>query len=74
MMTPRSSPSGSLRAIATAASHFVYGRPLKGPYPAGSEQIILAMGCYWGAERKFWELPGVWVTAVGNAGESVTGT
>ena len=36
--------------------------------PAGSEQIVVAMGCYWGAERKFWELPGVWVTAVGNAG------
>jgi peptide-methionine (S)-S-oxide reductase len=59
---------GRASAIATAASHFVNGNPLKGPYPAGSEQIIVAMGCYWGAERKFWELPGVWVTAVGNAG------
>jgi len=59
---------GRASAIATAATHFVNGNPLKGPYPKGSEQIIVAMGCYWGAERKFWELPGVWVTAVGNAG------
>jgi peptide-methionine (S)-S-oxide reductase len=59
---------GRASAIATAASHFVNGNPLKGPYPASSEQIVVAMGCYWGAERKFWELPGVWVTAVGNAG------
>ncbi len=59
---------GRHSAIPTASHHFVNGNPLKGPYPAGSEQIIVAMGCYWGAERKFWELPGVWVTAVGNAG------
>jgi peptide-methionine (S)-S-oxide reductase len=59
---------GRSSSIATASHHFVNGNPLKGPYPAGSEQIIVAMGCYWGAERKFWELPGVWVTAVGNAG------
>lgn len=59
---------GRASAIATASTHFVNGNPLKGPYPTGSEQIIVAMGCYWGAERKFWELPGVWVTAVGNAG------
>ncbi|MGB9142255.1 MAG: peptide-methionine (S)-S-oxide reductase MsrA [Aestuariivirga sp.] len=59
---------GRSGAIATASQHFVNGNPLKGPYPAGSEQIVLAMGCYWGAERKFWEVPGIWVTAVGNAG------
>ena len=59
---------GRVSAIATATTHFVNGNPLKGPYPAASSQIIVAMGCYWGAERKFWELPGVWVTAVGNAG------
>ncbi len=59
---------GRNSAIATAASHFVNGNPLKGPYPKGSEQIIVAMGCYWGAERKFWELPGVWTTAVGYQG------
>ena len=58
---------GRASAIATATTHFVNGNPLKGPYPASSEQIVVAMGCYWGAERKFWELPGVWVTAVGYA-------
>ena len=59
---------GRSSAIATASHHFVNGNSLKGPYPKGSEQIIVAMGCYWGAERKFSELPGVFVTAVGNAG------
>jgi peptide-methionine (S)-S-oxide reductase len=55
-------------AIATAKTHFVNNNPLKGPYPEGAEKIILAFGCYWGAERKFWSIPGVFVTAVGNAG------
>ncbi|MFO1032777.1 MAG: peptide-methionine (S)-S-oxide reductase MsrA [Hyphomicrobiales bacterium] len=59
---------GRAQAIATAESHFVNGQPLKGPYPAGSQSIIFALGCYWGAERKFWQVPGVWVTAVGNSG------
>ena len=48
--------------------HFVNGRPLAGPYPAGLEQAVFALGCFWGAERKFWEAPGVWTTAVGYAG------
>lgn len=59
---------GRPQPIATAATHFVSGRPLKGPYPAGMRSIIFALGCYWGAERRFWQVPGVWVTAVGNAG------
>ena len=59
---------GRAQPIATAETHFVNGRPLKGPYPDGAETAIFAFGCYWGAERKFWTLPGVWVTAVGNAG------
>jgi peptide-methionine (S)-S-oxide reductase len=59
---------GRASAIATAETHFVNGRPLKGPYPQGSASIVFALGCYWGAERKFWQVPGVWVTAVGNAG------
>jgi peptide-methionine (S)-S-oxide reductase len=55
--------------IRTAASHFVNGHPLKGPYPAGLETAIFGMGCFWGAERKFWELgDGVYATAVGYAG------
>lgn len=59
---------GRPEAIATAERHFVNGNALKGPYPQGSETVIFAFGCYWGAERKFWQVPGVWVTAVGNAG------
>ena len=59
---------GRSAPIATAERHFVNGRPLKGPYPEGSEQAIFALGCYWGAERLFWTVPGVWVTAVGNMG------
>jgi peptide-methionine (S)-S-oxide reductase len=59
---------GRSTEIPTAQNHFVNGHALKGPYPEGCQQIIFALGCYWGAERKFWEVPGVWVTAVGNAG------
>ncbi len=54
-------------AIATAAKHFINGNPLKGPYPEGSEMAMFGLGCFWGAERKFWELNGAWVTAVGYA-------
>src|SRR3954471_19926164 len=50
--------------------HHVNGHALEGPYPAGLEQAVFAMGCFWGAERKFWEVPGVWTTAVGYAGGS----
>jgi peptide-methionine (S)-S-oxide reductase len=59
---------GRASPIATAENHFVNGHPLKGPYPAGTQSIVFALGCYWGAERKFWTVPGVWVTAAGNAG------
>ncbi len=48
--------------------HFVSGRPLAGPYPEGLAIADFAMGCYWGAEKKFWSIPGVWVTAVGFQG------
>lgn len=58
---------GRLSAIPTAANHFISGHPLKGPYPEGSAKAMFALGCFWGAERKFWELPGVWVTASGYA-------
>jgi peptide-methionine (S)-S-oxide reductase len=48
--------------------HFVNGAPLQPPFPAGMEQAQFGLGCFWGAERKFWELPGVFTTAVGYAG------
>jgi len=55
-------------AIPTAERHFVNGRPLKGPYPEGMQLAQFAMGCFWGVERKFWQVRGVWVTAVGYVG------
>jgi len=55
-------------ALPTAETHFVTGALLKGPYPAGAEKALFGLGCFWGAERKFWEMPGVIVTAVGYAG------
>ncbi|MGH7096568.1 MAG: peptide-methionine (S)-S-oxide reductase MsrA [Stellaceae bacterium] len=48
--------------------HFVNDHALAGPYPRGLEKALFAMGCFWGAERLFWEAPGVWTTAVGYAG------
>ena len=49
-------------------AHFVNGNPLRGPWPAGYETAVVALGCFWGAERKFWQTDGVWSTAVGYAG------
>jgi peptide-methionine (S)-S-oxide reductase len=54
--------------IPTAEAHYVSGRPLKGPYPAGSRQVLFGMGCFWGAERLLWQIPGVHVTAAGYSG------
>jgi len=55
--------------IPTAKDHYVNGHPLKGPYPQGLETAMFGMGCFWGAERKFWELgSGIYATAVGYAG------
>ena len=59
--------SGRAAAIPTARTHFVNGHPLKGPYPDGMEVAVLAMGCFWGVERVFWKVPGVYVTAAGYA-------
>ena len=59
---------GRADAMATDAVHFVTGRPLKGPYPEGFQTAIFGMGCFWGVERVFWSLPGVWATSVGYAG------
>jgi peptide-methionine (S)-S-oxide reductase len=59
---------GRAYSIPTAETHFVNDRPLKGPYPEGTEMAMFGMGCFWGIERAFWKVPGVWVTAVGYAG------
>ncbi len=69
MPTAAEAPPGREREIATATTHFVNQRALKGPYPAGIQTAIFGMGCFWGAERKFWQAgEGVHVTAVGYAG------
>ena len=49
-------------------SHFINGNPLRGPFPDNLQQAVFGLGCFWGAERKFWELDGVFSTAVGYAG------
>ncbi len=59
---------GRAQPIPTAAKHFASKRPLNGPYPEGLEKAMFGMGCFWGAERLFWQTEGVWVTAVGYAG------
>ncbi len=56
---------GRDNVLPTAINHFVNGKPLKGPFPDNTQSIILGLGCFWGAERIFWNLPGVYVTAVG---------
>jgi peptide-methionine (S)-S-oxide reductase len=59
---------GRTKPIATAREHFILHRPLMGPYPPGLERAMFGMGCFWGAERKFWELgTGIHITAVGYA-------
>ncbi len=58
---------GRAEPIETEALHFETGNPLKGPYPDGYETAMFGLGCFWGAERKFYETAGIWVTAVGYA-------
>jgi peptide-methionine (S)-S-oxide reductase len=65
MPTQETALPGRAHPIPTAETHFVNGRPLKGPYPDGLETAVFAMGCFWGVERIFWKIPGVYVTAVG---------
>ena len=70
MPTAAQALPGRDHAIRTAAAHFVNHHALTGPYPEGLEKAMFGLGCFWGAERKFWEAPGVWTTAVGYAGGS----
>ncbi len=68
MPNPEEALPGRPDPITNPPVHFVNGRPLTPPYPDGFEVADLALGCFWGPERVFWQLPGVWVTAVGYAG------
>jgi len=67
MPSPDAAPKGRAARMKVPATHFVNGQGLEPPYPAGSVAAMFGLGCFWGAERKFWQLPGVHVTAVGYA-------
>ena len=68
MVTEQDALPGRTETIRVPAAHEVLGNPLLPPFPDGMEQVVIGMGCFWGAERMFWQLPGVWTTAVGYAG------
>jgi peptide-methionine (S)-S-oxide reductase len=68
--SPANALPGRTEAVLVAKQHYVNGAPLKPPFPADAEQAVFGLGCFWGAERCFWELDGVLTTAVGYAGGS----
>ena len=68
MPTPETALPGRAEPLDTDVNHYVSGHPLKGPYPDGFQTAIFGMGCFWGVERIFWQLPGVWVTSAGYSG------
>lgn len=67
MPTPEEALPGRTEAMPASERHFVNGHPLTPPFPAGMELALFGLGCFWGAERKFWQMPGVYSTAVGYA-------
>lgn len=67
MPTPEQALPGRQEPLKVDARHAVKGTEIKPPFPAGHEQILFGLGCFWGAERKFWQQPGVYTTAVGYA-------
>jgi peptide-methionine (S)-S-oxide reductase len=68
MPPPAKALPGRPDPIPTSTAHVVNGHPIAPPYPAGLEVATFALGCFWGAEKTFWQTPGVWVTAAGYAG------
>ena len=66
--TPEEALPGRPDRMPVPAAHFVNGHPLEPPFPAGHGRALFGMGCFWGAERTFWRIPGVYTTAVGYAG------
>jgi peptide-methionine (S)-S-oxide reductase len=67
MPTPDQSLPGRTQRMPVAPKHFVLGHPIAPPFPEGLERAVFGMGCFWGAERKFWQARGVYTTAVGYA-------
>lgn len=65
--TPDQALPGRAEEMPVPSQHYVLGNPLKPPFPESMEMVIFGMGCFWGAERKFWQLEGVYTTAVGYA-------
>ncbi|WP_420960216.1 peptide-methionine (S)-S-oxide reductase MsrA [Brucella sp. IR073] len=68
MPAPEEALPGRAEPIPTASTHFITGRPLKGPWPDNMKKIMFGMGCFWGVERLFWRMSGVHATAAGYAG------
>jgi peptide-methionine (S)-S-oxide reductase len=68
MPTPEQALAGRSEAIPVPATHFVNGKPLQPPFPEGLETAMFGLGCFWGAERAFWQTEGVYTTAVGYSG------
>jgi peptide-methionine (S)-S-oxide reductase len=68
MVEPRDAHAGRDEAMVVPEQHYVLGTPITPPFPDGSERAVFGMGCFWGAERVFWQAPGVYTTAVGYAG------
>lgn len=66
--SPSDALAGRAAKMRVPAEHFVNGRPLVPPFPEGMETALFGLGCFWGAERKFWQMKGVYTTAVGYAG------
>jgi peptide-methionine (S)-S-oxide reductase len=65
MPAPETALPGRTQEMPVPAAHYVNGNPLRGPFPAHLQQAVFGMGCFWGVERKYWQLPGVFTTAAG---------